>query len=43
MDVLEEYARVAPAGAPLNVQIFKEMEDLLNGLAFQGTSRRLSS
>ena len=23
MDVLEEYARVAPAGAPLNVQIFK--------------------
>jgi hypothetical protein len=30
MDVLEEYARIAPAGAPLNVQIFKEMEALLN-------------
>jgi len=30
MEVLEEYARVAPAGAPLNVQIFKEMEALLN-------------
>jgi hypothetical protein len=30
MDVLEEFARLAPAGAPLNVQIFKEMEALLN-------------
>jgi hypothetical protein len=30
IDALEEYARVAPAGAPLNVQIFKEMEALLN-------------
>jgi hypothetical protein len=30
LDVLEEYARIAPAGAPLNVQIFKEMEALLN-------------
>jgi len=30
IDVLEEYARIAPAGAPLNVQIFKEMEALLN-------------
>jgi hypothetical protein len=30
MDVLEEYARIAPAGAPLNVQILKEMEALLN-------------
>jgi hypothetical protein len=29
MDVLEEYASIAPAGAPLNVQIFKEMEALL--------------
>jgi hypothetical protein len=29
-DVLEEYARLAPTGAPLNVQIFKEMEALLN-------------
>ena len=28
IDVLEEYARVAPAGAPLNVQILKEMEVL---------------
>jgi SIR2-like domain len=30
MDVLEEYASIAPAGAPLNVQIFKEMEALLD-------------
>ena len=30
MDVLEEYARIAPSGAPLNVQIFKEMGALLN-------------
>ena len=30
MDVLEEYARIAPAGAPLNVQLLKEMEALLN-------------
>jgi hypothetical protein len=30
MDVLEEYARLAPAGAPLNVQILKEMDALLN-------------
>jgi SIR2-like domain len=30
IDVVEEYARVAPAGAPLNVQILKEMESLLN-------------
>jgi hypothetical protein len=30
IDVLEEYARIAPASAPLNVQIFKEMEALLN-------------
>jgi hypothetical protein len=30
MDVLEEYARTAPAGGPLNVQILKEMEALLN-------------
>ncbi len=30
MDVLEEYARIAPAGAPLNVQILKDMEALLN-------------
>jgi hypothetical protein len=30
IDVLEEYARIAPAGAPLNVQILKEMEALLN-------------
>jgi hypothetical protein len=30
MDVLEEFARLAPAGVPLNVQIFKEMEALLN-------------
>ena len=29
MDVPEEYASIAPAGAPLNVQIFKEMEALL--------------
>lgn len=31
VDVLEAYARIAPASAPLNVQIFKDMEDLLNG------------
>ena len=31
VDVLEEYASEAAAGAPLNLQIFKEMEDLLNG------------
>jgi hypothetical protein len=31
VDVLEEYARIAPASAPLNVQIFKDMEALLNG------------
>lgn len=31
VDVLAEYARIAPASAPLNVQIFKEMETLLNG------------
>jgi hypothetical protein len=30
IDVLEEYARLAPAGAPLNVQVLKEMEALLN-------------
>jgi hypothetical protein len=30
MDVLEEYARIAPSGAPLNVQIFKEMGALLD-------------
>jgi hypothetical protein len=30
IEVLEEYARLAPSGAPLNVQIFKEMEALLN-------------
>ncbi len=31
IDVLEEYARLAPAGAPLNVQVLKDMEALLNG------------
>jgi hypothetical protein len=31
IDVLEEYARLAPTGAPLNVQVLKEMEALLNG------------
>ena len=31
IDVLEEYAQLSPAGAPLNVQVLKEMEDLLNG------------
>jgi hypothetical protein len=30
IDVLEEYARIGPSGAPLNVQIFKEMEAMLN-------------
>jgi SIR2-like domain len=30
IDVLEEYARLAPVGAPLNVQVLKEMEALLN-------------
>ena len=31
MDVLEEFARMAPTSAPLNVQILSEMEDLLRG------------
>ena len=31
IDVLEEYAQLSPAGAPLNVQVLKEMETLLNG------------
>jgi SIR2-like domain len=31
IDILEEYARLAPAGAPLTVQILKEMEALLDG------------
>lgn len=30
IDVLEEFARLAPAGAPLTVQVLKEMEALLN-------------
>jgi hypothetical protein len=30
IDVLEEFARRAPAGAPLNVQVLKDMEALLN-------------
>lgn len=31
VDVLEDYAQRAPAGAPLSVQVLKEMEALLNG------------
>lgn len=31
IDVLEEYARLAPAGAPLHVQLLKEMETMLDG------------
>ena len=30
IDVLEEFARLAPAGAPLTVQVLKEMEALLD-------------
>jgi hypothetical protein len=30
IDVLEEFARLAPASAPLNVQVFKDMEAMLN-------------
>jgi hypothetical protein len=30
IDVLDEYARLAPAGAALNVQVLKDMEALLN-------------
>jgi hypothetical protein len=30
IDVVEEFARLAPAGAPLNVQVLKDMEALLN-------------
>jgi hypothetical protein len=30
IDVLEEFARLAPAGAPLTVQVLKDMEALLN-------------
>ena len=31
LEVLEEFARLAPASAPMYLQEFKEMEDLLNG------------
>lgn len=31
LDVLEDFARLAPASAPMYLQEFKEMEDLLNG------------
>lgn len=30
IDVLEEFARLAPAGSPLKVQVLKDMEALLN-------------